>query len=416
MKMNQKPLRILFVSRDKFPPFRVDVAVLFGKEMVRKGHSIDWILQSQDNCQMAYKTKWTGGYAWVGPTNNGSKIFHRAHKHLLRFSHMIRNTPLLWRKSYDIIQVKDCFFSALAYLFFAKLHRVKYIYWLSYPVAEASLYAVKDGTARYPLVYLFRGALYKILLYKILMKYADHIYVQSEQMKQDIKSKGIDIHKMTPIAMGVEQRLLRFDENSRNEIRSDGHSRLVYLGTLIRLRRIDFIIRVLAHVLKEHPDVKLYLVGRGESPEDLVVLKDEADRLGISDAVVFTGFLNRPKALRIVRSADVCISPFYPTPILNSTSPTKLIEYMALGKAVVANDHPEQKSILQESGAGLCVPFDEAEFAKALLLLLKNPSLREEMGNRGKEWVTANRAYPIIADRVEDTAYRCLRAVQNEES
>ncbi len=42
--------------------------------------------------------------------------------------------------------------------------------------------------------------------------------------------------------------------------------------------------------------------------------------------------------------------------ILRAASPTKLVEYMAMGKAVVANDHPEQKRVIEESGAGYCVP------------------------------------------------------------
>ena len=83
---------------------------------------------------------------------------------------------------------------------------------------------------------------------------------------------------------------------------------------------------------------------------------------------------------------------------------------MALGKAVVANDHPEQKPIIENSGGGICVPFSETEFAKAIILLLNNPALREKMGTRGKDWVMKNRIYTKIADQVEDRFYRCMGA------
>ena len=33
------------------------------------------------------------------------------------------------------------------------------------------------------------------------------------------------------------------------------------------------------------------------------------------------------------------------TPLLNTSSPTKLIEYLAMGKSIVANNHPEQTFI-----------------------------------------------------------------------
>jgi glycosyltransferase involved in cell wall biosynthesis len=130
------------------------------------------------------------------------------------------------------------------------------------------------------------------------------------------------------------------------------------------------------------------------------MLWEEAKRLEIQDAVVITGFLPRHEAWDFVRRADVCVSPFFPTPILNSTSPTKLIEYMAMGKAVVANEHPEQRTVLAESGAGLCVPYEEDAFSEAILYLLDHPQEAEEMGNRGRAYVESRRDYEFIAEMV----------------
>ena len=94
--MKDKRLKILFVSSDKYPPFRVDVAVLFGKEMVLKGHEIDWVLQSEKDCKVSYRKKWDGGEVWVGPTNNGKSINKRMSKHLNGFIHNCKHveTPI----------------------------------------------------------------------------------------------------------------------------------------------------------------------------------------------------------------------------------------------------------------------------------------------------------------------------------
>jgi glycosyltransferase involved in cell wall biosynthesis len=176
---------------------------------------------------------------------------------------------------------------------------------------------------------------------------------------------------------------------------------LLYLGTLARVRRLAFLVRVLTAVTKELPDVKLYLVGSGDEPRDEQELIDEATRLGVTSSLVLTGQLPRAEALRYVLEADVCVSPFFPTPILNSTSPTKLIEYMAMGKAVVANDHPEQRLVIEESGAGYCVPYEEDAFAQAILTLLNAPELALAMGARGRRYAVEHRAYGFIADLVE---------------
>ncbi|MFM9709876.1 glycosyltransferase, partial [Streptomyces galilaeus] len=78
----------------------------------------------------------------------------------------------------------------------------------------------------------------------------------------------------------------------------------------------------------------------GDDPRDEQLLREETARLGLDGAVVLVGQKTHEEAMRYVREADVCVSPFFPTPILNSTSPTKLVEYMALGRPVVGNDHP----------------------------------------------------------------------------
>jgi len=117
--------------------------------------------------------------------------------------------------------------------------------------------------------------------------------------------------------------------------------------------------------------------------------------------VILVGQLPQPQALQYVVEADVCTSPFYPTAVLRSASPTKLVEYMALGKAVVANDHPEQRRIIEEAGAGLCVPYDERKFAAAIVTLLKDPKTTQIMGERGRRYAIEHRSYGVIADAVE---------------
>jgi glycosyltransferase involved in cell wall biosynthesis len=104
---------------------------------------------------------------------------------------------------------------------------------------------------------------------------------------------------------------------------------------------------------------------------------------------------------RYVARAAVAVSPFYPIPILRSTSPTKLVEYMAMGKPVVANDHPEQRKVIVESGGGICVAYDEAAFADAVVELLSNPDKASIMGRRGRRYVEEYRSYAVLADQVE---------------
>jgi glycosyltransferase involved in cell wall biosynthesis len=410
----EKPLRLLIMSSDKFPPFRVDISVLFGDELATRGFEIDWILQSENDCSRDFHCRWGNGTAWVGKTDLGTSRYHRLRKHVLDFRHDLKLLELARKSRYDIIQVKDKVLAALPALWAARRRSVSFVYWLSFPHPEASTYVARIGGARYPLLYRLRGWILFRLLYRFILPRADHIFVQSEQMKRDLAGYGLPSSKMTPVPMGV--RIEDFHGVADATIGGAARRATIgYLGTLAGERRIDFLVRCLARVLVERPDARLLLVGAGNRPDDEEQIRSEARKLGILDRLEITGFLPRKEALRRVSEAAVCVSPFYPTPILNSTSPTKLIEYMALGRPVVANDHPEQRLVLEQSRAGICVAYDESAFAAAILKILNDPEEAEKMGRRGRKYAEHHRDYRRISDAVA-LAYRNIvqRAVDDQ--
>jgi glycosyltransferase involved in cell wall biosynthesis len=409
LEMKQKPcLRFLCLAPNKYPPRHVDVSVLFGDKLAGRGHKIDFLLQSKDACTRFYRTEWNTIRVFVGATNLGPTILSRAMKRILDLMNNLKAFPLTRQEEYDFVQVKDRFVSAMTTLLAVKLTKKRCFYWLCYPFPEAYLHSVKAGTARYPMIYFLRGHLYKFLLYKIILPAADHIFVQSDQMKRDIGAKGIPKVKMTPVPMGVSLESIPYADSRSGRERQIVHRnhKIVYLGTLIRPRKMDFLIKVFEKVLQKLPEARLYMIGEGEDSGDVEFLRKLSEDLGIADRVTFTGFLPMKEAWKHVEDCAVGVSPYLPTPILNSTSPTKLVEYMAMGKPVVGNDHPEQSKVIRESGAGLCVPYEIDAFAEAILEILQNPEQALEMGIKGREYVEQNRSYDKIADLVEETYFR----------
>jgi glycosyltransferase involved in cell wall biosynthesis len=395
-------LRLLVVSSDTYPPTRVDVAVLFGVELAARGHEIDLILQSEAACQRSYVATWAGGRVWVGRTDLGRSLFRRLRKHALGIANDCRMFSRLRHTPYDAVEIKDKFLSGVLALIAARLYRAKFIYWLSYPFPEDYLERAKDGSARYPRLYVIRGVVFKWLLYRWLLPTADHIFVQSERMRENVAAQGIPLLKLTTVPMGVSAALCAAVDLSLNrEVLPPGSPCVLYLGSLNRMRRLDFLIRVFAAVKSAMPTALMYIVGRGDDPEDEKTLMRETARLGLKSSVVFVGQLPQAEALKYVQEADVCTSPLYPTPVLQQGSPTKFVEYMAMGKAVVANDQPEQKRVIEESGAGICVPYEEQPFAEAIVRLLREPETARAMGERGRRYVIEHRAYGVIADGVE---------------
>ena len=285
----QRALRLLIVTADKYPPFRVDVTVLFGEELSKRGHRMDWIMQSEQPCAHAYVADWGAGRVWVGRTDNGSSRIARLRKHVLGIVHAFRILQLARKGRYDVVQVKDKVIAALPAWIAARRTGANFVFWLSFPFAEASLAALEEGCARYPVYYLVRGWILKLLLYRVILRLADHIFVQSEQMKRDVAAQGIDPRRMTAVPMGISLRDFQLVEGGRERVQRERS--ICYLGTLGKIRRIDFLIRVLALVRARCADVRLYLVGEGDDPADRDILLAEAHRLAVEDAVTITGFL-----------------------------------------------------------------------------------------------------------------------------
>jgi glycosyltransferase involved in cell wall biosynthesis len=393
-------LRILVVAGDTYPATRVDVATLFVKHLASRGHHVDWILQSEAATGRSDVVPGGTGRVWVGRTNTGTSLVSRITKHVLGILHDLRIFPMMASGRYDIIQVRDKFLSGIFAVIASRIFRKRFVYWLSFPIPELYMLLADEAQGLYKILYRIRGATFKILLYRLLMPAATHVFVQTDRMLEHISREGIAKEKMTPVPMGVD---IEEDLSAVTRLPTipHGERNFLYLGTIGRTRHLDFLIRVLAKVRESVPSVKLYVVGGGDAPGDEEVLTREASRLGVSDGLVLVGQQPRPVALAYVRDAEICVSPIYPSPIFNCGSPTKLVEYMAMGKAVVANDHPEQLQVLNESLAGYCVPWDEDAFAAAIVRLLNEPAEAKKMGERGTRYIAQRRAYGVIADLVE---------------
>jgi glycosyltransferase involved in cell wall biosynthesis len=105
-------------------------------------------------------------------------------------------------------------------------------------------------------------------------------------------------------------------------------------------------------------------------------------RLGLSDFVEFTGQRNDKAIADYLATADVCVEPAPKNSYNDQCSMNKVIEYMAMGRPVVASDLHEVRDTLQR--AGVYVTSNEPEdFGAQILRLLESPEERRRMGQEG---------------------------------
>lgn len=393
-------ISILYVTEDRFPPFRADVVELFARQLPARGHRVDWIMQrGPDALHEPADIEWLGNRVRLTRRSTRRGIAGRILNNLFGALGDLSVIRQARRQRYDVIQVRDKVFASLCGLIAARLTGARFVYWMSYPFAESKLDQVRSGYAKHAWLVWLKAQFIRFTLYRIILRLADHAFVQSEQMKRDVMREGVSGSIMTPVPMGIRAEQVGSPQAARAP--DTRAPLLVYLGILLRLRQTEILVRVLDRVRARYPGARLRYVGEGQAVADRKAIEEEAARLGLAEAVEITGFLPMEEAWSHVADADVCFSPFYPIPVLQSTSPTKLVEYMAMAKCIVANHHPEQTQIMQESGVGRTCEWSEEAFADAVFELLDDPENARAKAARGPEWVRQHRTYDVIADKVE---------------
>lgn len=182
----------------------------------------------------------------------------------------------------------------------------------------------------------------------------------------------------------------------------------LYVGAMDRPRRLEFLLRALVLARREAPSLRLAFLGSARRPEAIAYLKSEAAALGLFGAVSFEDPVPRAAVRARMAAADFAVSPVPPTPFYKLSSPTKLVESLGAQRPAVANDIPDQASVLAASGGGICVPYEEAAFARAMAELALDPAKRAEMGKKGLEYSVKERDYGVLARRLEGAYHRFL--------
>ena len=386
--VRQYPLSIAFVVRDPLPPTRADVLTLFGAELPRYGI----------------------GAVWIGQSTHPQGALSGALSPVLDALGLWR----AWRAGpIDCIQVRDKIAAALVGRLAAAMLGVPFFYWMSFPMAEG--YAVRrDQIARQRrglkwAAHALRAFLARVLVYRLVLPAARHVFVQSDAMADWLCGQGVARARMTAVPMGVDCALFdRAALTPADDGRLDARRVIVYLGRIAHARRSDFLLDVVDLLRRDVPDVLLVIAGDAASPDEMAWMRREVAARGLGNHVLLTGWLPQRAALGYALRAEVGLSPIPRGALFDVSSPTKLVEYLALGIASVANDIPDQQLVIEQSGAGLSAPMQAGPFSAAVHALLDDPALRSRLAARGPAWVRRHRSYDVLGRQVAEAYGRLL--------
>lgn len=233
----------------------------------------------------------------------------------------------------------------------------------------------------------------------------DAVIVPSSAMRERLTAYGVTapIHVLPT---GIP--LSRFSTGNRVRFRArhgipPEQPVILYVGRVAFEKNIGFLLDMCALALKTRPDLLFLVTGHGPAVPEL---KAQADRLGISHAVRFLGYLDRNGELQdCYAAADTFVFASH-----TETQGLVLLEAMAMGLPVVALAEMGTVDILT-SGQGCVVPRHDAEdFATALTALLADPErlwrLADEARNYAATWsdqAMASRLAQLYRRLITDT-------------
>jgi glycosyltransferase involved in cell wall biosynthesis len=177
--------------------------------------------------------------------------------------------------------------------------------------------------------------------------------------------------------------LSRFVETPPEPAYKRGRRYLVgYVGTMGEQEGIDHLLRAVRIIVESlgRRDFSFMIIGGGPAVEGLRRLSHE---LGIEEYVEFPGRVSDEELLSRLSTCDLCVNPDPKTPFNDASTMTKIMDYMALGKASVQFDLVEGRRSAGDAST-YALPNDEGDLARQIVALAEDDSRRAEMGRLGR--------------------------------
>jgi glycosyltransferase involved in cell wall biosynthesis len=249
---------------------------------------------------------------------------------------------------------------------------------------------------RAPELYCGEMGLPKSSIVYRLMKNIERIVVLNSAGMITVNEKVADYYKSfggpLPIAIytGTYLNMKAIKEISFDNHKLAGKRVILYQGALNMasigepaIYDLMLPLQAMPIILKDYPNAVLVYVGEGTGRSNL---EQAAVSMGIKDKVIFTGFIPQKQVFEWVSRADVALIPYADNPNCRTTVPSKLYEYMALGKPIVATNFPGIYEIIDNERNGLVYEVKSLkEFSECIMRVLGNSQFAQNIASNARQ-------------------------------
>ena len=229
----------------------------------------------------------------------------------------------------------------------------------------------------------------------LVAAHADRVYVISEQLGRYAQEHwGLDPKRLCLFPNCVDAEHIKPDPDIPVQSRLIG-----YAGSLVAYEGLDTLLDAVALLRQQGKAPRVHIFGDGKLRPDL---EAQAARLELQDCVRFFGRVQPEEArARLQECALICI-PRKPFAVCAIVPPIKLVEAMALGKAVVVPDLPVFRD--EAAGAFFFRSGDAGDLARVLEEALQDSARLAALGQAGRERVLNHRQWRHFAEQLQPTS------------
>jgi glycosyltransferase involved in cell wall biosynthesis len=232
---------------------------------------------------------------------------------------------------------------------------------------------------------------------------ATRIFVVSEVERRNLEARGVRSEKIVVNPNGVDVERFRpgvGGAETRRELGiADDEVVAGFVGTFGPWHGVE----KLAEAIKSMPAslrVRFLLVGSGSLHAEVEKQLESEAKAG---RVIFTGAVAHDRVPKLLDACDILVAPHVPLADGSEFfgSPTKIFEYMSMGKGIVASRLGQIGEVLVDEETALLVePGNAGEVGNAIVRLIESETLRTRLGGRAREVAEREHTWMHNAQRV----------------
>lgn len=233
------------------------------------------------------------------------------------------------------------------------------------------------------------------------IKHANAVTTICEGLRSDIVQRGIASEKITviPNAVNIENFSINetVDQQLIKKLGLENKHLLGFIGSFYAYEGLNVLLEALPMMLATNQDIRILLVGGGPQEKQL---KAQAERLGITDKVIFTGRVPHDEVQRYYNLIDVLVYPRLKMRLTDLVTPLKPLEAMAQGRLLAASDVGGHLELIEDGKTGTLFEANNPQaLANKVLELLAHPDRWPNLRTSARRFVEQERNWTASVSR-----------------